>query len=163
MKSFLNFRLLPILMLFFILIISCSKSDDDNNGSNTPPNENLREQYFTVKQGSTLYSEGTTIITTDETNGVFALSVACDFTSQGAVAELEFNNIPDVGVYIPDGTMGFAFGKGMDVWFCGEGCQISILTHDKSEKYLKGKVSGTMTTLYGAFVNNISCEFGVEY
>jgi len=155
-----------MLALASLLAISCSKSDDDGtpaSGSNTPPPDNTQEQYFIVKQGNDVYSEGTTTVQMIEYDGVKTLNIFSNYTSQNAMAELEFYGIPNPGNYTPDGTMGFGFSKGTDWWFCGEGCVITISEHDESAKYLKGKVSGTMTTIQGSSVNNISCEFGVEY
>lgn len=165
MKTYLINRLFPVLAVAALLTISCSKSDDDTYNAASPPANNtpLNNEYFTVKQGNASYSEGVTTVENYEYNGAQVLNVISQYSSQDAIAEIEFYPIPNPGVYNGSSTMGFGFGKGSDGWFCGEGCKITITKHDKSAKYLEGKVSGTMTSLLGVTVSNISCEFGVKY
>lgn len=165
MKTYLINRLFPVLAVAALLTISCSKNDDDDGaGAGSPANNILpNDEYFVVKQGNNSYAEGVTTIAIYEHDGARVLNVISQYSSQDAVAEIEFYPIPNPGVYNSSSTMGFGFVKGSDGWFCGEGCKITIITHDKTAKYLEGTVSGTMTTIFGETISNISCEFGVKY
>lgn len=143
-----------------ILFSACSKDEEDDSPepSNPAPTE-----FFTVDYMGNTYTDGTITKNVFNLDGQTGIEFNVDY-SGSVLAEIDMLPILEEGSYPCNTSRGFGVSKGTTAWFSSSETIITIEKHNHTTKYVKGKVSGTLTDLFQTGeTNNIAASFGFYY
>lgn len=151
-----------VLLVFFGATFTACSDDDDNSGrgpANPLPAERI-DEVTVVFQGTTYQAN---FIEVDFSNSPQSLEITGTFPG-GSTAEIGMVPIPPVGSHSTTLTLAFGMDIGQQVWFCNEGYTVEIQQHDTSARWIRLKVTGTVSDLFGQNTATLAeARFAVLY